>query len=205
MPQKKDRVIAYIDGFKLYFGLVEGGYINSKWLNILSLIKSYLTSNQELTGVKYFTSRITNNPAKQKRQLIYLDAIETTGVQIIYGLYKSIDIECRNCGHLWSVSNEKMTDVNIATHMLIDALSDKFDTAILVSGDSDLVPPIKAVHSNFPGKTISVFFPPNRHNNSVAAAAKGYLIIGRKRLYANQLPEEIRKSDGYILKRPKDW
>jgi len=176
-----------------------------KSLIFLSLIQSYLTPNQELIGIKYFTSRITNNPAKQKRQIIYLDAIENSGVQIIYGLYKAINIECRNCGHLWSVSNEKMTDVNIATFLIIDAFSNKYDTAILVSGDSDLVPPIKAVQKYFPGKTISVFFPPKRQNNSVAAAAKGFLVIGRKRLLDHQFPEEIKKPDGYVLKKPNEW
>lgn len=205
MTDKIDRVMVYVDGFNLYFGIVEAGFIHSKWLNISTLVKSYLTSNQQLVGVKYFTSRITNNPQKQKRQTTFIETIETTGIQIIYGLYKAIDIECRNCGHTWSVSNEKMTDVNISTHLLIDAYSDRYDTAILVSGDSDLVPPIKAVQSNFPDKSVSVFFPPNRHNNTVAAAAKGSLIIGRKRLADSQFPDEIRKTNGFILKKPTGW
>ena len=205
MTDKTDRVVVYVDGFNLYFGIVEAGFIHSKWLDISSLVKSYLTPNQHLVSIKYFTSRITNNPAKQKRQTTFIEAIESSGIQIIYGLYKAIDIECRNCGHAWSVSNEKMTDVNIATHLLMDAYSDLFDTAILISGDSDLVPPLKAVHSNFPAKSVSVFFPPNRHNNTVAAAAKGFLIIGRKRIVANQLPDDVRKPDGFILKKPAGW
>ena len=35
-----------------------------------------------------------------------------------------------------------MTDVNIATQMMIDAFQDKYNMAMLISGDSDLVPPI---------------------------------------------------------------
>ena len=205
MTDKTDRVVIYVDGFNLYFGIIEAGFIHSKWLDISSLVKSYLTANQYLVKIKYFTSRITNNPAKQKRQTTFIEAIESSGIQIIYGLYKAIDIECHNCGHVWSISNEKMTDVNIATHLLMDAYSDLYDTAILISGDSDLVPPIKAVHSNFPAKSVSVFFPPNRHNNTVAAAAKGFLVIGRKRIVANQFPDEVRKTDGFVLKKPSEW
>jgi uncharacterized LabA/DUF88 family protein len=205
MNTKIDRVEVFVDGFNLYFGIAESGFVHSKWLNISALIKSYLTPNQQLVSIKYFTSRITNNPEKQKRQTTFLEAIESTGIHIIYGLYKAINIECRNCGHTWSVSNEKMTDVNIATHLIMDANSDKYDTAIIISGDSDLVPPIKAVHANFPTKTVSVFFPPNRHNNTVAAAAKGSLIIGRKRIIENQFPEEVSKTDGFILKKPSEW
>lgn len=108
-----NRVIVYIDGFNLYFGMVDAQITNSKWLDIKALIESYLTNNQELIEIKYFTSRITNQPSKQRRQNAYLEALETTGVNIVYGLYKAKDIECKNCGHNWSISNEKMTDVNI--------------------------------------------------------------------------------------------
>ena len=52
-----------------------------------------------------------------------------------------------------------MTDVNIATQILIDAYQDNFDMAMLISGDSDLVPPIKAVHELFPKKRVFVTFP----------------------------------------------
>lgn len=182
MEQKKNRVSVYIDGFNLYFGMVEAGFDNCKWLNVEKLIRSYLTANQELQEIKFFTSRISHNPEKQKRQTIYLEALQTTCVKTVYGLYKAKNIECENCGHNWFVSNEKMTDVNIATHIIIDAFQDKYDTAILISGDSDLVPPIKAVHENFPQKVVSVFFPPKRSNNTVAGAAKGSQIIGRKKL-----------------------
>ena len=205
MEQNKNRVVVYIDGFNLYFGMMDAGFNHCKWLNVEKLVRNYLTANQELIEIKYFTSRITNNPQKQKRQTTYLEAIETTDVKIIYGLYKAKQIECENCGHNWNISNEKMTDVNIATHIIIDAFHDKYDTAILISGDSDLVPPIKAVHQNFPNKVISVFFPPNRHNNTVAGAAKGFQIIGRKKLSDSQFEENVKKRDGFILQKPVDW
>lgn len=201
----KNKVIVYIDGFNLYFGMLDAGIENSKWLNIKSLINSYITHNQELIEIKYFTSRITNSPSKQKRQTTYLEALDASGVQIIYGLYKAKDIECENCGHNWSISNEKMTDVNIATHLLLDAFNNKFDTAILISGDSDLVPPIKAIHNQFNNKVVSVFFPPERHNNTVAGAAKGSQIIGKKKLKDHQFPSTVTKKDGFVLKKPDNW
>jgi hypothetical protein len=78
--------------------------------------------------------------------------------------------------------------------------------AMLISGDSDLVPPIKAVHENFPNKRVFVAFPPKRHNNTVALAAKGSMIIGRKKLVESQFPPTVQKaSDGYVLQKPADW
>ncbi len=101
--------------------------------------------------------------------------------------------------------NEKMTDVNIATQMLIDAYQDRFDMAMLISGDSDLVPPVKAIHTLFSQKRVFVVFPPKRHNSSVALNAKGSIVIGRKKLVDSQFPDELMKKDGYILRKPSDW
>lgn len=40
---------------------------------------------------------------------------------------------------------EKRTDVNIAVHMLNDAWENKYDTAVVVSNDSDLIGSIELV------------------------------------------------------------
>ena len=131
--------------------------------------------------------------------------METTGINIIYGLYKAKDIACNNCGHNWSVSNEKMTDVNIATHLLLDAFNDKYDTAILISGDSDLTPPIREVHELFKNKRVFIAFPPKRHNSSMGLVAKGSIMIGRKKLVDAQFDEEVISKTGYKLKIPNEW
>lgn len=98
-----------------------------------------------------------------------------------------------------------MTDVNIATEMLNDAFNDRYDTAMLISGDSDLVPPIRSIHENYNSKRVFVAFPPKRQNQTVADASKGYLTIGRKKLLDSQFPIQIQKKDGYILLKPSSW
>lgn len=202
---KKERVIVYIDGFNIYFGILEAGFLNCKWLNISKLANSLMQASQELVEIKYFTSRVSNNPDKQKRQTTYLEALETVGIKIFYGHYQSDRTECRQCGNIWPTFHEKMTDVNIATQIILDAYKDKYDMAMLISGDSDLVPPIKAIHENFKNKRVFVAFPPKRHNASVALVAKGSMMIGRKKLVDSLFEDEIPKKDGYILKKPKEW
>lgn len=202
---KKERVVVYIDGFNLYFGMLDAGFDNCKWLNLKLLVENLLQSNQELIEVKYFTSSVSNNPDKQRRQITYIEALQAVGVKIYYGNYQSDKIECRRCGNVWPTYNEKMTDVNIATQILIDAYQDKYDMAMLISGDSDLVPPMRAVHEIFKNKRVFVAFPPKRHNSSVALNAKGSLTIGRKKLVDSQFPEQVPKTDGFILHKPKDW
>lgn len=202
---KNERIIVYIDGFNLYFGMKQAGFDNFKWLNIRDLSESLLKLGKEIVGIKYFTSRVSNNPDKQKRQSTYIEALETVGIKIYYGHYQRDAIECRRCNNVWANYNEKMTDVNIATQMLVDAFQDNYDMAMLLSGDSDLVPPIKAIHENFGQKRVFVAFPSKRFNNSVAFVAKGSMIIGRKKLMDHQFPPEVIKPDGFVLVKPVDW
>jgi uncharacterized LabA/DUF88 family protein len=201
----KERVIVYIDGFNLYFGMREAGFDNCRWLDVEALAKNLLQTNQELVAVKYFTSRVSNNPDKQKRQSTYLDALYCKGVKIIYGNYQDGQEECRRCQHIWRTAKEKMTDVNIATAIIIDAFQDKYDMAMLISGDSDLVPPIKAVHEHFKNKRVFIAFPPKRNNSSMALVARGSLTIGRKKLIDSQLEDEVINKTGFKLKKPLEW
>ncbi len=203
--KKIERVIAYIDGFNLYFGMLDAGYTKMKWLNIKALIESLLKPHQTLSEVYYFTSRVRDNPTKQKRQSTYIDALLSTGIKVIYGHYQANTQECYRCGNIWNDPKEKMTDVNIATALVVDAFQDKFDMALLVSGDSDLVPPIKEIHNHFPLKRVFVAFPPSRLNVSVKKVAKGSMVIGRKKLLDAQFQPEVKSKTGYILRKPIDW
>ena len=202
---KVERVIAYIDGFNLYFGMKENGN-DTLWLNIQHLVSSLLKPNQQLVYTNYYTSRIGNNPGKEKRQKTYIEALETLNdCRILYGHYQSHIEKCRKCGHTYPYSNEKMTDVNIAVSLMEDAFKDKYDTAFLITGDSDLVPPIKSIHTLFPEKRVFIAFPPNRFNVSVKNVSKGNMIIGRKKLKDAQFPNTVTKADGYILNKPSIW
>lgn len=99
-----------------------------------------------------------------------------------------------------------MTDVNIATEMLVDAFEDQFDTAIVVSGDSDLVPPIRAIRNCFPHKRVLVAFPPGRSSVDLRNAANGQFLITKGLLRKAQLPARVASRHGdYILERPANW
>ncbi len=53
-----EKIIFYIDGFNLYFGLKTKGWKSFYWLNLEKLAQNLLLNNQSLIKVKYFTSRI---------------------------------------------------------------------------------------------------------------------------------------------------
>jgi len=155
--ESNERVIVYVDGFNLYFGLKDRGWRHLYWLNIRKFGENLVKPCQSLVGVKYFTSRITTQNEKRRRQAVFLEALEATdGIEVFFGKYNANEVICRNCSHIRIQYQEKMTDVNIATQMMVDAFQNKFDAAILVSGDSDLHSPIKAIKSVFPEKRIVV-------------------------------------------------
>jgi hypothetical protein len=203
------RVIAYVDGFNLYFGLREAGYRRYYWLNIRLLAEKLLMFNQELTFTKYFTARITDDPTKEKRQTIYIEALETlrdsNDFEIYYGHYRKDPYKCPRCKCVYDVPHEKMTDVNIATQMLIDAFNNKFEKALLVSADSDLVPLIEAVREKYPEKSVVVAFPPERYSADLEKVANACLHINRAKLAQSRFPDKVKKADGFVLERPQEW
>ena len=114
-------------------------------------------------------------------------------------------ISCRNCGVIWETYEEKMTDVNIAVELLGDAQDDAFDTAIVVSGDSDLAGPISALRERYRNKRILAAFPPSRASKKLREVASATFTIGRDVFRDSQLPERVVKPDGYALMRPTSW
>lgn len=204
-----NRVVGYIDGFNLFFGLRDSGLRRYYWLDPAALIGNLLKPDQHLAGVRYFSARISPSPSdpnKHLRQQCYLEALETLpGVECIYGHYLTKEKTCLRCGARWQQNEEKMTDVNIATRLLCDAMDDAFDTAMIVSGDSDLVPPVQLVRERCPTKRIIIASPPQRHSVKLAGAAHAAFTIGRKKLLDSQLPDRVAKPDGFVLARPASW
>jgi hypothetical protein len=72
------RTIIYVDGFNLYFRLLVNRPA-AKWLNIKTLSERLLDSANVVTGVKYYTARVSGrvDPTAPARQQIYLDALRT--------------------------------------------------------------------------------------------------------------------------------
>lgn len=214
-----ERVICYIDGFNLYFGLRQANWRRFFWLDVCKLAASLVGNNQVLVATKYFTARIngahpTDSPqagadreAKRLRQALYLDAIGTLpGIDIFEGHYLVKERKCKHCKTLGYVPEEKMTDVQIATELLADAFLDRFDVAFIVSADSDLVPPIRTIKNHFGAtKTIVAAFPPKRFSSHLKQACDGYIVLGRGKFGGSLLPEDVPKQDGTTLKRPAHW
>jgi len=203
-----ERMIFYIDGFNLYFGLKEKGWKRYYWLNIQEMCSRLIRPGQELIKIRYFTAHINEaNEDKRIRQLTYLETLETLPlVEIHYGTYLANVQECFKCGHTFTKHSEKKTDVNIAVKMITDALDDLYDSAVLISADSDLTPAIEAIKKHFPSKRILLFFPPKRSSMSLRNICHIYCgVLNKTTISKSQFPDTVISKTGYPLKRPAQW
>lgn len=204
-----ERVITYIDGFNLYFGLKAKRLRRFYWLDVHRLSRAQLKARQTLEHVKYFTSRVSSTPSdpdQNRRQNVFLEATATLPQTSLYfGHYLSKRVVCHACGASWQKPEEKMTDVNIAMELIVDAQQDRFDTALLISADSDLTGPVVKVRTLFPKKRIIVAFPPARVSERLKREAHGWFRISEASIRQNQLPNPVVKPNGVALHKPRQW
>ncbi|MEJ0037929.1 MAG: NYN domain-containing protein [Gammaproteobacteria bacterium] len=203
------RVTVYVDGFNLYFGLRSKGWRKYYWLDLVRLSQALLKPGQEIEAIHYFTSRLLPNGYNSgdiDRQNTYLEALSTLPlVTLHFGLFLDNPQRCRRCGTAWMSYEEKMTDVNIAVRLLADAFENRFDTALLISADSDLTTPVQQVLSRFPDKRVIVAQPPRRNSVSLCGAASGYFTIGETKLRGAQMPSRVERADGGVFTRTARW
>ncbi len=200
------RVCAYIDGFNLYHGLKEKRWRQFYWIDPYRLIQALLTAEHELRDVKYFTARVKAPTDKRRRQDQYLEALRVySDSEIIHGVFYQKSRTCSKCNNSWRTFEEKMTDSAIASHLVADAFLDSYDTAMLIGGDTDIVPAIKLVRKYFPKKRLLACFPPIRKNDAVRDVCHDSCDIKGNHFEAAKMPDTIEDYDGNKFMRPVEW
>ena len=208
MASANTRVAAYIDGFNLFHGLKAKGWKRYYWLDLGQLIGNLLRPGDQLVAIRYFTARVFSEPndqAKPNRQNTYLEALATVpNLTTHFGYFLLKPKYCFQCGATIQTYEEKMTDVNIAVSLLVDAQAGLFDKAMVVSGDSDLCGPISEVRNRFPGKQVVVAFPPNRVSKQLQSGGPSF-VIGRGIFQKSQFSTQLTNATGTVLARPSSW
>jgi len=207
------KTIVYVDAFNLYYGAVKD--TSCKWLDINTLCRNLLRPENTIAGIKYFTAKVQarpGDPGQPTRQQVYLRALRTIpNLQIIYGHYLShvvwMPLANPEPGGKPFVqvikTEEKGSDVNIASHMLVDAADNIFDCAVLVSGDSDLKTPVQLVQNRF-HKTIGVLNPQKIKCRALETTARFYKHIRETALAASQFAPVLTDRQGTFHK-PPSW
>jgi hypothetical protein len=203
----------YVDGFNLYYGCLKG--TSHKWLDLDALCRTLLPNNQ-LHRIRYFTARVKvrDDPLAPVRQDLYLQALSTLPhVSIHLGHFLVTKARMalatpppagpRTVEVL--KTEEKGSDVNLATYLLTDAFRGDCQTAVVITNDSDLAEPIRVISQEL---SIPVgLINPHPRQASRALLRQGPAFVKSIRpsvLAKSQFPAEIVVR-GRTIHRPQGW
>jgi uncharacterized LabA/DUF88 family protein len=211
-----NRVVFIVDGFNLYHSLKKAQPWptdpSTRWLDLSSLCRSHLHNigkDAVLEGVYYISALATHlessKPDVTKRHQEYIHCIESTGVKTLMNRFKRKDIRCRLCNRPFYKYEEKETDVMLATTLLEQLFTDACDTAVLVTGDSDLAPAVRTGIKLFPGKKIVFAFPFGNKSKELRSIAPGSFTLGSAAYAKYQFPNPMVMPDGKLIHKPGHW
>jgi len=201
----KIRGNAYIDGFNLYHSTLQHTHPDCRWLNLFELSRRLINpDNEEIREVYYFSALASWLPEKAKKHLLYIHALRTVGVKDILGKFSLRERKCPACSSYYQAHEENKTDINIAINLLGDAVADKFDTALILSGDSDLAPVTTKLRQLCPNKRIGIIIPQGQSAMNLKQNADFFKKIQTKDLKKSLLPQKVNYNDVFIT-APDGW
>ncbi len=209
------RIRVYVDGFNLYYGCLQG--TPYRWLNVAALARGLLDPlfpAYRLDHIRYFTAHARN--PESARQRAYLFALESLpNLSIHLGQFKSNVRSyplADGTGFAEIQRNEeKGSDVNLASWLLVDAFDGLCDVALVVSNDSDLVLPIRMVRDRFPvsvGVASPCYFRNRKPSYELVDVASFTAHVTRRHkdlLRESQFPEVVELGAGRSIVRPERW
>lgn len=144
----------YVDGFNLYYGCLKG--TPYKWLDIEALAHRLLPDH-DINRIRYFTAKVGDRPRRPgmaQRQATYLRALSTSPtINIHLGHFLTSRVRMPLAAPPADgpstveviKTEEKGSDVNLATYLLADAFREDCEVQLLITNDSDLQEPVRLV------------------------------------------------------------
>ena len=213
------RANIYVDGFNLYRQKLQH-HPDAKWLDI-GLLAEKLLPTHDIQRIRYFTALIRpalgTDPKAPVRQQVYLRALQTNPkITIHLGQFRHdarrlpalpiiVDERGELVRHRVRKTEEKGSDVNLASYMVFDASRDEADVYVLVSNDSDFADMLGLITEEM-GKRFGLFAPVDSPSGKLLAQNPLFVKpIRRGALLDSQLPDEVRSTGHGILRRPESW
>ncbi len=204
------RTNVYVDGFNLYYGsLKKTPY---KWLDVGKLCQLMLPTDT-IQSIKFFTAKVSarpDDPQLPARQQIYFRALRTIpNITLIYGHFLTHSVpmiltESKPVKRVWvDKTEEKGSDVNLASHLLHDGFKGLYDVAVIITNDSDLAEPIRIVRQvlNLP---IGILNPHSMHSKTLQQYATFVKRIRQSFLISSQFHDKLQDGKGEFHK-PDGW
>jgi uncharacterized LabA/DUF88 family protein len=188
-----------------------------KWLNLVNFCREILPADSDIDMVRYFTARVKPRGADigaPSRQAAYIQALRTLPeISIHMGTFSThpkVRPVADPTAHCQAsvevlVTEEKGSDVNLATYLLLDAFDDSFDTAVIVSDDSDLLEPMRVVKNRFK-KRVAVIRIRTDRASVFRSVADSVYDADRVRYYSHsQFPPVLTSLSGRVISKPARW
>lgn len=210
------RAAFYIDGFNLFYGSLK--QTRYKWLDLEAMCRRLLPDD-DLVAIHYFTARVSvigDDQVPRLRQQIYLRALGTLPlVTVHFGHFLTHPVRRplvsppQRGSRFAEVyrTEEKGSDVNLATEMLMGGFRGSYDTAVVVSNDSDLATPIHRVKHDL-GHRVGVVNPQRRGKRSgklTAMQPDFHLQLNQSVVQHSQLPDPLTDAAGRKIHKPQGW
>src|ERR1700687_3881304 len=182
-----------------------------KWLDLSKRCQALLPSDT-IQSIKYFTARVSalpTNPTSAHDQGLCIRALKTTPVTINYGHFLTHSVPMYLSGvtprkKVWvAKTEEKGSDVNLASHLLRDAFLKQFEVAVLISNDSDLAEPVRIVTQELKF-AVGIINPHQYHSKELQRYATFVKRIRQGHLIASQFPAALTDAKGGFSK-PAGW
>jgi hypothetical protein len=173
-----------------------------------------LLPHDEVAQIRYFTALVIprpNDPQQTQRQQTFIRALETfPNISIHYGSFLANPVTLplanptrRQRSARVIRTEEKGSDVNLASMLLVDGFRERYQVAVVISNDSDLVLPISIVRDelNLP---VGVVNPRGHPSYELRRVSTFFKRIRKGVLEASQLPPTLSDELGTIRK-PSEW
>ncbi len=208
------RTYVYVDGFNLYYrALRRTGF---KWLNLVALSEALLGSSHEISRVRYFTAPVSGKldpgqPIRQQRYLQVLATLFTVSIHLGNFLTTQKIRPLVDPAPIWPThlsiwnSEEKGSDVNLATYLVHDAWRGLFDEALVLSQDTDLIEPVRIVRDEI-SKPVGILILDGRAPGKLARYGSYVRHLTHRELAGAQFPEFVKFGNkGKSVQRPPEW
>lgn len=205
---------AYIDGFNFYYGCFRPRpkNENAKWVDLRALCAALLPDDT-IDRVHYFTARVKTawDPGGPLRQETYIRALR--GCPKLYVHESNFQSVQRKGVPTYDPGSppvtidtweEKGSDVNLATKLLVEAMDGDFEQALVISNDTDLLEPINVVRQKF-GCPVVVVSPHSYVTVKLKRAASTAFALDHSLLAGCQLPNPAKDRKGKLVTKPLTW
>ena len=208
----------YVDGFNLYYGALRD--TEFRWLDIGGFCQRLVPRNT-INRIRYFTAPVSarvSDPHGPARQDAYLRALRAVGgINIHLGRFQQSKVRLPlvdgpdgdrpQLVKVWK-TEEKGSDVNLASYLLLDAFRNESDIAVVVSNDSDLEEPIRIMiqELHVPVGLVNPHGAKHRSLDLINLGPVFYKDVRPSALRSCQLPNPVWDSQaGIAIHRPVTW